>query len=455
MKRRCIFRKSFWMLALSSLLGVNAGAQVAEQKNVIELTLEDAIEIAVSENPTVLVADQQIELKKISKNEAWQSLLPTVDFSGTVQYTVLAAVMKLNDMEFKMGKDNTSTWNGQFSVSLPIFVPTVYATMNLTTTDLQQAVEQSRSSRLDLVNQVTKAYYSLMLAQDSYKVLEQSYANAEKNFEVINSMFELGGASEYDKISAEVQMRSLKPSMISARNAVSIARLQLKVLMGIADDVEIVVNGSLSDYEEEMYSEVLASGNYSLDNNTSIRQLELNETLLNQNLTVQKMNFLPTLALQGSYSFQSLYNDNFRISDYTWARSSSVVLSMSVPIFRMGNFTKLRSTKLQISQLNQNRLYTERQIDMQVKSYLNNMKASAEQVASNKEAIVQDEKGRLTADNRYEIGNGTILELNNSEVSLTQAKLTYGQSIFDYLSAKADLDKTLGVDDNIYPSEEK
>ena len=67
MKRRCIFRKSFWMLALSSLLSVNAGAQVAEQKNVIELTLEDAIEIAVSENPTVLVADQQIELKKISK----------------------------------------------------------------------------------------------------------------------------------------------------------------------------------------------------------------------------------------------------------------------------------------------------------------------------------------------------------------------------------------------------
>ena len=442
-----------WGLMAALLLPVSAMSQTETTSNVLNLSLEEAIEIAVSENPTIIVADQQIELKKISKQETWQSLLPSVDFSGTVQYTVLAAVMKLNDMEFKMGKDNTSTWNGQFSVSLPIFAPTVYATMNLTTTDLEQAVEQSRSSRLDLVNQVTKAYYSLMLAQDSYKVLEQSYANAEKNFEVINSMFQLGGTSEYDKISAEVQMRSLKPSMISARNAISIAELQLKVLMGIADDVDIVVDGTLSDFEDEMYSEVLTSGNYSLDNNTSIRQLDLNEKLLNQNLTVQKMNFLPTLALQGSYSFQSLYNDNFRISDYTWARSSSVVLSMSFPIFRMGNFTKLRSTKLQISQLNQNRQYTERQIDMQVKSYLNNMKASAEQVASNKEAIVQAEKGRLIAEKRYEIGNGTILELNNSEVSLTQARLTYGQSIFDYLSAKADLDKTLGKEDNIYPEE--
>ena len=451
MMKRKISKVLGLMAAL--LLPVSAMSQTETTSNVLNLSLEEAIEIAVSENPTIIVADQQIELKKISKQETWQSLLPSVDFSGTVQYTVLAAVMKLNDMEFKMGKDNTSTWNGQFSVSLPIFAPTVYATMNLTTTDLEQAVEQSRSSRLDLVNQVTKAYYSLMLAQDSYKVLEQSYANAEKNFEVINSMFQLGGTSEYDKISAEVQMRSLKPSMISARNAISIAELQLKVLMGIADVVDIVVDGTLSDFEDEMYSEVLTSGNYSLDNNTSIRQLDLNERLLNQNLTVQKMNFLPTLALQGSYAFQSLYNDNFRISDYTWASSSSVVLSLSVPIFRMGNFTKLRSTKLQISQLNQNRQYTERQIDMQVKSYLNNMKASAEQVASNKEAIVQAEKGRLIAEKRYEIGNGTILELNNSEVSLTQARLTYGQSIFDYLSAKADLDKTLGKEDNIYPAE--
>lgn len=447
------FKRSISMLAFIFIIRLGVYAQEQMQDSVIELTLEDAIEIAVSENPSIKVADQQIELKKISKNEAWHSLLPTVDFSGTVQYTVLAAVMKLNDMEFKMGQDNTSTWNGQFSVSLPLFAPTVYATMNLTTTDLEQAVEQSRSSRLDLVNQVTKAYYTLMLAQDSYEVLQQSYENAERNFEVVNSMYELGGVSEYDKISAEVQMRNIKPTVISAKNAVSIAELQLKVLMGITDDVTIRVNGSLSDYEEQMYSDVLEQDNYSLDNNTSIRQLDINETMLNQNLNVQRMNFLPTLALQGSYSFQSLYNDNFRISDYTWARSSSVVLSLSVPIFRMGNFTKLKSTKLQISQLNQNRINTERQIDMQVKSYLNNMRASSEQVTSNKEAIVQAEKGRVIAEKRYEIGNGTMLELNNSEVSLTQAKLTYSQSIYDYLSAKADLDMTLGMDNNIYPEE--
>ncbi len=449
MMKRGLLCKTGFLVAVALITGVAVHAQDTGTGAVLKLTLDDALSIALSDNPTIKVAEQQIEVKKISKDEAWQSLLPSADFSGTVQYTVLAAVMKLNGMEFKMGQDNTSTWNGQFQVSLPLFAPTVYATMNLTKTDLDNAVEQSRSSKLDLVNQVTKAYYQVILAQDSYDVLCRSYEQAEKNFNVVNSLYELGGTSEYDKISAEVQLRSLNPTVIQARNAVNMAKLQLMVLMGIDPETEIVVEGSLEDYEDQLYGEALKAGDYSLDNNTNMRQLKMSETMLNQTLKVQKMNFLPTLALAGTYSLQSLYNDNWKVYNYDWAKSSSIVLSLSVPIFRMGNFTKLRSTKLQISQLNENIDYTRRQLDMQVRSYIDNMKANADQVASNHEAIEQAEKGREIASKRYEIGKGTILELNNSEVSLTQAKLTYSQSIYNYLAAKADLDKVLGNDENI------
>ena len=455
MKRFLLVKTGFLIAAVMLVATVRA----QEAGTVINLTLDDALKIAVSENPTIKVAEQQIEVKKISKNEAWQALLPSVDFSGTVQYTLLAAVMKLSmpdpvtgetkTSSFKMGQDNTSTWNGQFQVSLPLFAPTVYATMNLTKSDLENAVEQSRSSKLDLVNQVTKAYYQVILAQDSYDVLCKSYEQAEKNFNVVNSLYELGGTSEYDKISAEVQLRSLNPTVIQARNAVTLAKLQLMVLMGIDPETEIVIEGSLEDYEDQLYEEALTAGDFSLENNTNMRQLKINETMLNQTLRVQKMNFLPTLALSGSYAFQSLYNKDWNVGEYEWAKSSSIVLSLSVPIFRMGNFTKLRSTKLQISQLSENIGYTEKQLNMQVRSYVDNMKANAEQVASNHEAIEQAEKGREIASKRYEIGKGTILELNNSEVSLTQAKLTYSQSIYNYLAAKADLDKVLGNEDNI------
>ena len=92
---------------------------------------------------------------------------------------------------------------------------------------------------------------------------------------------------------------------------------------------------------------------------------------------------------------------------------------------------------------------------MQAQSYLNNMSASTEQVVSNKEAVLQAEKGRTIAEKRYEVGRGTILELNSSEVALTQAQLTYNQSIYDYLVAKADFDLVMGVEDVINVEEEK
>ena len=100
--------------------------------------------------------------------------------------------------------------------------------MSMTKTDIELAVEKSRASKLDLVNQVTKAYYQLMLSQDSYEVLQKSYELAEENYHIVNAKYQQGAVSEFDKITAEVQMRSVKPSVISAGNAVTLSKLQLK-----------------------------------------------------------------------------------------------------------------------------------------------------------------------------------------------------------------------------------
>lgn len=445
MKRGFLIKTGF-LIAAAFVLGQTVCAQDAGTDNVLRVSLDDALRIALSDNPTIKIAQQQIEVKKVSNKEAWQALLPTADFGGTVQYTLLAPMISLGDFgKHKMGMDNTSTWSGQFQVSLPLFAPTIYATMNLTKSDLENAMEQSRSSKLDLVNQVTKAYYQVMLAQDGYDALFSSFEQARENFYMVSKLYELGGTSEYDKISAEVQVRSLSPTLIQARNAVAMAKLQLLVLMGVDPETEIEVEGAIKDYEDRIYAEVMELDSYySLEDNSNMRQLKLNETMLNQTLRIQKMNFLPTLALSGNYSLNSLQNKDWNIGQYEWAKSSSVILSVSIPIFKAGNFTKLRSTKLQISQLSESIDYTERQLGLQVRNYVDNMRASAEQAASNIEAIRQAEKGREIAGKRYETGKGTILELNNSEVALTQAKLTYSQSIYNYLAAKADLDKVLG-----------
>ncbi len=430
------FKTLIAMLALVTLTYAQEGNPT------MHLTLDKAIELALSENPTMKVAEQEIQLKEVSKREAWQNLLPTVSIDGTISYNIKVAEIKTSMGSFKMGMDDSNTWNGALQVAVPLYAPAVYKTMSLTKSDLELAVEKSRGSKLDLVNQVTKAYYQLMLAQDSYKVLQDNYKQAEINYDIVKAKFDQGSVSEYDKLSAEVQKNSAWPSVVSGKNAVELAKLQLKVLMGITADVNLVIDDNLKNHEVEM----AAAGTQRIDlsNNSTLRQLDLNADLLRKQRKILNTSFHPTLALVGSYQYQSMSNTNWEVHNYNWSNASSLTLSLSIPLFKASNFTKLKTNKIQQSQLAENRLNTERMLNMQAQSYIDNMKKSTEQLQSSKLAVEQAQKGLNISQKRYEVGKGTILELNNSQVSLTNTQLAYNNTIFEYLVAQSELNTVLG-----------
>lgn len=418
----------------------------AQETTTMHITLDKAIEIALSENPTIKIADKEIELKEVSKSEAWQNLLPSVTLDGAIQYNIQVASMKMEAMghtqEIKMGKDNSNTWNAALQVAIPLYAPAVYQTMKLTNSDLELAVEKSRNSKIDMVNQVTKAFYQLMLAQDSYNVLQENYKLAETNFDIVNKMFEQGLVSEYDKISAEVQKNNAWPSVVSGQNAVELARLQLKVLMGVTADLTLVVDDNLTNYEKEMAK--VADKEIDLSNNSSLRQIDMQTNMIGRQRKILKSAFIPTIALVGNYQLQSISNTNWNIAKYNWSNAASVALSVSIPIFKAKNFTSLKSNEIQLFQLAETRNNTENMLKMQAQSFIDNMTTSSEQLSSNKEAVRLAEKGVEISQKRYDIGNGTILELTNSQVQLTNTRLSYNNTIYDYLVAKSELNKVLG-----------
>ena len=429
-------------LALWLLMYVTT--QSAQAQDTLRVTLQDAVRIALSDNPTIKVAGQEIQLKKEARREAYAGLFPEASLVGSYSRAIKKQSFAMMGEVIEVGTDNT--YSGGLSVSLPVFAPALYKSISLTETDVNLAVEKSRASRLDMVNQVTKAFFQLLLAQDSYEVLLKSYKQSEDNYNVVKAKYEQGAVSEYDKISADVQMRSLKPTVVSARNGVNLANLQLKVLMGMEADVKVAVEGNLKDYEMSMFTRQAMPRPDNLTNNSTLKQLELNALQLKQTLKLQYTNFMPTLSASFQYMYTSM-NDNFKFKEYDWRPYSTIGLNLSIPLFKGSNFTQLKQTRIQMKQLEENRINTERQLTMQATGYLDNMAASTEQVVSNKEAVFQAEKGRTIAEKRYEVGKGTILELNSSEVALTEAQLTYNQSIYDYLVAKADLDLVLGIDE--------
>ena len=281
-----------------------------------------------------------------------------------------------------------------------------------------------------------------MLAQDSYEVLNENYKLAVANYDIVNKMYEQGRVSEYDKINAEVQKNNAWPSVVSGKNSVELAQLQLKVLMGITADVKFIVADNLKNYEGEM-AKALAN-DVDLSNNSSLKQIDMQGELLHKQYKMLNTSFQPTLALVGSYQYQSISNTNWNIAKFNWSDAASITLSLSIPLYKAGNFTSLKTNKIQQQQLAETRINTERMLSMQAQSYVDNMTASAEQLQSNKAAVELAEKGVEISQKRYDVGKGTILELTNSQVSLTNTRLSYNNTIYDYLVAKSDLNKVLG-----------
>ena len=297
-------------MLLACALGMKAQDVNGGTVGTMNLTLAKAIEIALAENPTIHVADKEIELKKIADTEAWQSLLPSVDATLSLTDNILVAEMVTGMGKFKMGVDGTLTAVGNVTLSLPVFAPAVYQNMKLTKEDILLAQEKARGSRLDLINQVTKAYYGALLSSDSYEVMKRSYGVAKENFDIVNEKYKVGRVSEYDKISAEVQARNMNASMVSARTGKTLALLQLKVLMGVTADVDIAIDDSLKAYESWLKLADAETLDSELDNNSSIRQLNYNMTLLERSQKLIRTGFMPTVALQLTGQYQSYANNN-------------------------------------------------------------------------------------------------------------------------------------------------
>lgn len=284
---------------LTLFLLLYVAIQSAQAQDTLRITLQDAVRIALSDNPTIKVAGQEILLKKEARREAYAGLFPEASLVGSYSRAIKKQSFAMMGEVIEVGTDNT--YSGGLSVSLPVFAPALYKSISLTSTDVNLAVEKSRASRLDMVNQVTKAFFQLLLAQDSYEVLLKSYKQSEDNYNVVKAKYEQGTVSEYDKISADVQMRSLKPTVVSARNGVNLANLQLKVLMGMESDVKVAVEGNLKDYEMSMFTRQAMPRPDNLTNNSTLKQLELNALQLKQTLKLQYTNFMPTLSASFQY----------------------------------------------------------------------------------------------------------------------------------------------------------
>jgi outer membrane protein TolC len=216
--------------------------------------------------------------------------------------------------------------------------------------------------------------------------------------------------------------------------------------MGIDVDIDIVINDKLDNYEQDMYH-VTMSIDRSLDNNTDLRQLDLQTKMLEKTATLQKFAYIPTLAAQFNYNWISMSDggmfDNFRFNPY-----STVAVALNIPIFSGGSrFYKVKQAEATVAQMGFQRDNLERALNMQVEAQLDAITKSIKQIDSNKLGVQQAEKAYNIMQKSFEIGSATFVTLNDAELALTRARLAYSQAIYDFLAGVSDVKKLLGTTD--------
>ncbi len=446
---------SFTVLTCGDIMAQESNTdtgQISKNTNgVLRLDLKTALSIAHDNNPTLQIADLEIQRVDYAKKESIGNLLPSVSATGQYTNSIMKSVMFMPaSMSAVMGGASymeigyKNSFTGTISAQMPLINFSLWESIKAKQTQIDLIVEQSRSSSLDMTKQVKDAYFNVLLSKSSLEVLEQSISNAKESLRTTKTAYEHGTTSEYDYLSAQIQVNNLNPSYISAKNSVELAILQLKILLSLPETQEIEVTEKLEDYEENFSLLDELETEKALTNNSQLRQLDLNIASLQHSLKTIKYQHLPTLSAFGQYVYQTQAED-FKFSNYDWVPSASIGLTLSIPIFNGNTYlNQQKQTEISLKELQLQRSYTADGMNIQVLSALKNMKAAKEQLVVNKEAIAQAERGYEIAKVRYQTGSGTILELNDSQLALTKSKLNYQQAIYDYISAQATYENVVG-----------
>ena len=433
---------------------------MAQAQETVYLTLDQALQTALSENASVRIADLEIERTGYARKGSYAALFPQIDGSGSYQRTIKKQVMYMdfaiggNSGDSSQGGSSVSrdgievgrwnTWSTGVSANMPLVNAQLWKSLQISDQDVELAVEKARASRLETVTQVKKAFFTVLLAKEALNVYQSVYENARENLELTQKKYNAQRASELDLTRSKTTLANAVPNMYDAANSVELGLWQLKAVMGVDLNSNIDVAGTLKDYADMMQEN--PEGSSDLSGNSSLRQLAIQAEQLANTVKMQQYAYIPSLALGFNYSINAMAND-YNFSQYKWSPYSYVGLSLSIPIFSGGKrLNAVRQAKVQAAELDIQRTNTERQLQIAIRQYLGTMDTATKSYASAASAVETAQKAYSIARQSYDVGRSTLTDLNDARLALTQSELGVCQAIFSYLSAKSDLEGTLGAD---------
>jgi outer membrane protein len=421
------------------------------------------VDLALKNNPNFRIAEKELSKAKAGIWEAYSNILPQLDASASfqkawkIQETVIPNFIKLmlppdtpgidqypDYVKIAFGIENTLLYGA--TVTQPLYLGGAgIAGIQLAMAAKDAAEDNLEDQRQSLIYNTANSFYLCLLSRELVSVQEEAMEQAKANLDNVLKKYNVGTASGFDKMRAEVDVANILPELINAKNNYQSALTQLKVVLGLKRDAVIDVEGKFEYQEDELGNMLLEDlQNIALKDRPIIQALSEQKYISKKGVTLARSNFLPKLFFLTDYSFMAMRNDyKFRQSDFSEGFTSS--LSLQVPLFHgFRSSAQYQKARLDYRKM----LDTEKQvldgIAAETEVSYNKFQEAKQKYLSAKQTVDLAQEALRLANLMYDEGVNTQLDVLNSQLALTRAKLNYVNSLYEYQTARYQLRKATG-----------
>lgn len=401
------------------------------------LTLTDALKLAEAQNKDIRMAEAYRKMVEGRYVEERSAALPKLSFGASVGRTQDDTQAAISPMIPTVQK----YYGGELFLNQPLFTwGQIGAAIRAAKIGLKTADDQMDLSRQAVTRDVSEAFYDALLARELHAIAVSNLEQKQRHFEEAKRKFDAGTATDYDVLSAEVQVANARPDVIRTNNMITVTRERLAVLVCLGGK-SIDVTGELRAEPGPVpdAGEILSTA---LARRPELAELRHKIDMQKEAITVYNSFDKPRVDLQASYGWRNLeVGDNRENGEV-----SKAAVILSFPFFDgMKTRGKVAQSRSELATMTLQAEKLQDGIRLQAEEALSALRESGEILKALEGVVAQAERLLVMAEKGFVYGVKTSLDVQDAQQALREAKGGLARARRDYLVARVNLDWVAGT----------
>lgn len=404
------------------------------------LTLDSAVNYAVNYNLVLKNAGLAVEEANKKVWEATSSGLPqlnaSVDYSNFMGAEIeiqFDESMPSSTIPFK------PTSNLQLTANQLIFSGNYFMGVQLAKLYEETTRDLFEKTRQDIIAQVSKAYYLSLVAENSKVIIEKTLKNIKDVYKKTEALVKVGITEETDLDQLSVQVTMLENTLQATKRQVELSYNMLRLHLGIDPEINIELSDSIDEILTKIDFYSVLSSSFNIADNLDYKLIRKQELVLEKQVKMEKINYLPTII--GFYS----YTEKLLKPDFDMTPKNVIGLQANIPIFSSGQKkSKVDQAKIKLYTGQNNKELVDDQLRLQEKQLRFNLNTAIEQYESQKKNVEVSDRVYQNIRLKYEQGLVSSLDLTAANNNYLQAETNYIQSLIQLLESEINLKQLYG-----------